>query len=265
MDIVIRTTAGQAERLTAALVADYLRAHPRAVLGCATGRTFEPVYAMLAAMHAEGGLNFRGVTTFNLDEYVGLDQADRRSFRAYMVEHLFSKVDIAAENAHLPDASAPDLAAECRAYEQAIQDAGGIGLQLLGIGLTGHIGFNEPGSALQSRTRTKALSELTRRQNAESFGGVENVPLRAITMGIGTILDARTCLLLATGEAKAQVVADALEGPVSASVPASALQFHPDCAVVLDEAAASRLKNTSYYVSTYEREPEWAPYRERGL
>ena len=265
MDIVIRPTANHAERLTAQLVADHIAAYPATVLGCATGRTYVPVYARLAAMHRETGLDFRGVSTFNLDEYVGIPGGDPRSFRFYMVEHLFQRVNIDPANCRLPDGMASDLLAECRDYEGAIVAAGGIDLQLLGIGLTGHIGFNEPGSALHSRTRTKALSELTRQQNAPAFDGIENVPARAITMGIGTILDARRCLLLATGAEKSQVVANALEGPVSASVPASALQFHPDCTVILDEAAAAGLKNTSYYVSTYALEPEWAPYRDAGF
>lgn len=265
MDIVIRPTAEHAERLTAQLIADFVRANPRMVLGCATGRTFIPVYEILARMHRNDGLDFRGVSTFNLDEYVGLKPDDPNSFRAYMNEHLFSCVNLSPENCRLPNGAADDMAAECRAYEVAIDEAGGVDLQLLGIGLTGHIGFNEPGSALHSRTRTKALSDLTRRQNARAFGSAENVPIRAVTMGIGTILDARRCLLLATGEEKASVVADALEGPVSASVPASALQFHPNCAVVLDEAAASQLKNVDYYVTTYACEPEWAPYREKGF
>lgn len=265
MDIVIRPSAERAERLASQLIADHIRVQPRTVLGCATGQTFMPVYAALARMHAESALSFQGVSTFNLDEYVGLPASDPRSFRSYMVEHLFSKVDLDAENCRLPNGCSDDLASECRAYEDAIVESGGIALQLLGIGLTGHIGFNEPGSALRSRTRTKALSEITRQQNAASFGGAEHVPLRAITMGIGTILDARRCLLLATGEQKAKVVADALEGSISASVPASALQFHPDCTVILDESAASKLKNIVYYTTTYAREPEWAGYRDKGF
>lgn len=265
MDIVIRPSAGHAERLAAQLIADFIRAHPDAVLGCATGRTFMPVYEILARMHRDEGLDFAGLSTFNLDEYVGLDPADPNTFRAYMETHLFGKVNLSADRCRLPDGNASDLPGACRAYEDAIAAAGGIDLQLLGIGLTGHIGFNEPGSALHSRTRTKALSDITRRQNARAFGGAETVPARAVTMGIGTILDARACLLLATGAEKARVVAEALEGPVSASVPASAMQFHPQCTVVLDEPAASGLKNVGYYVTTWACEPEWADYRARGF
>ena len=265
MDIVIRPTAEHVHHLAAEVIADAIRSNPRVVLGLPTGRTMLPVYAELVRRHREEGLDFGGLTTFNLDEYAGLDENDPRSFRAYMRKNLFEAVNLQPQRCHLPDGSADDLARACREYEERISAAGGIDLQVLGVGMTGHIGFNEPGSSLHSRTRTKALSEITRLQNASAFGGGEHVPQRAVTMGIGTILDARRCLLITTGEAKAVVVSVALEGPVTASVPASALQFHPRCDVILDEAAASRLRNVDYYVATYAIEPEWAPYRERGL
>ncbi len=265
MDIVIRPTQVDAVKLTAMIIADTLRRNPAAVLGLATGRTFQPVYALLVEEFTEGRIDFSGVTTFNLDEYAGIAETDPRSFSAYMREQLFSKVNVSPDRCHLPDGTAADLAESCKAYESAIAAAGGIDLQLLGIGLTGHVGFNEPGSALHSRTRTKALSEITREQYRQYFNNGQEVPARAVTMGIGTILDAQRCLLLATGSEKSAVIAEALEGPITASVPASALQFHENCTVLLDEAAASRLNNTEYYLTTFAHEPEWAEYRERNL
>lgn len=261
MELVIRPTREDACHLTARLIADALRRRPRLVLGCATGRTMETVYAMLAQMHAAEGLDFSQAVTFNLDEYIGLSRDDPRSYRQYMHRHLFSKVNLDPRNTHLPHGDAPDLEAECERYEALIRDCGGIDLQLLGIGRSGHIGFNEPLSAMFSRTRTKALTEDTLAQNAALFGGLEHVPRRAITMGVGTILEARSCLLLATGEEKAYILAKAVEGPVTSMVSATALQLHPHCRVIVDEAAAALLEHRDYYRWVFENEPEWAPYR----
>lgn len=262
MEIIIRPTPAHAARLVARLVLDRVHDDPELVLGCATGRTMDPVYAALVAAHRSGDVDLSRIVTFNLDEYVGLPPDDPRSYHHYMRTQLFEPVGIASERTHLPNGSADDLAAEARAYEDRIRAAGGIDLQLLGLGVTGHIGFNEPLSSLMSRTREKALTPETRAQNAELFGGdPDDVPKRALTMGVGTILDAREVVMLVTGEAKAEVLAAATEGPVTARISATALQLHPHCIVVVDEAAASRLAGTDYYRFLYAEEPEWEPYR----
>jgi glucosamine-6-phosphate deaminase len=261
MEVIIRPDADAASRLTAALIADALRANPGLVLGLATGRTMARVYAELVAAHRAGALDFSRCRTFNLDEYVGLAADDPRSYWRYMDEHLFQRVNIDRARTHLPDGCAADLDAESRAYEAAIAQCGGIDLQVLGIGRSGHIGFNEPLSALRSRTRVKALTPATIEQNAPLFGGADRVPRRAITIGVGTILDSRRILLLATGAEKARVVARAVEGPITAMISASALQWHPRCTVIVDEAAAAELQETAYYRWIFETEPEWAPYR----
>jgi glucosamine-6-phosphate deaminase len=261
MELIIQRDKAAAALLVARIVANEVRAHPRAVLGLATGSTMEAVYAHLVRMHREAGLDFAGVCTFNLDEYVGLAPDDLNSYRHFMNEHLFQQVNIKLENTHLPNGRAADLGAECRHYEQLITDAGGIDLQLLGIGKSGHIGFNEPLSALKSRTREKALTPTTIKQNAPFFGGEDKMPRRAITMGVGTILDARRCILLATGEAKAEIIAQAVEGPITSMVTASALQLHPKATVIVDEAAAAKLKEKEYYRWIFNSEPEWEEYR----
>jgi glucosamine-6-phosphate deaminase len=178
-----------------------------------------------------------------------------------MDHHLFRHVNVDARNTHLPNGLADDLEAECRRYEAMIQRFGGIDLQLLGIGKAGHIGFNEPLSALRSRTRVKALTPTTLKQNAAFFGGDERVPRRAITMGVGTILECRRCLLLATGESKAEVIAKAVEGPITSMISATTLQLHARCTVVVDEAAASRLAEKDYYRWIFANEPEWEEFR----
>lgn len=261
MEVVIQPDHESACLLCARLIADALRAKPTLVLGLATGRTMERVYQLLAHWCFFDGLDFSLARTFNLDEYVGLGPDDPRSYRYYMNRNLFDKVNIDLRNTHVLHGLADDLEQECARYEALIAEHGGIELQLLGIGRTGHIGFNEPLSAMLSRTRPKALTLATRQQNAFLFGGVDEVPARALTMGVGTILDARRCLLLATGEEKAEVVAQAVEGPVTSMISASALQLHPHCRVILDEPAASRLVGREYYDFIYEHEPEWAPYR----
>ena len=262
MEVVIRPDAEAAAGLAARLVADRLRARPNLVLGLATGRTMERVYALLADLHASGTLDFAGVTTFNLDEYLGLGPDDPNSYRAYMRAHLFARVNVRPGRTFLPDGLAADLAAEAARYEALIRDAGPIDLQLLGIGETGHIGFNEPGSSLTSRTRDKTLTPRTRAQNAALFGGDPHaVPARAMTMGVGTILDARELILIATGDAKADILARAVECPLTASVTASAIQLHPRCIVIADEQAASRLARAEDYRWAVSQEPVWAPYR----
>lgn len=263
MEIIIRPTPTHAAKLVSTLVANRVRAKPTLVLGCATGRTMDAVYAEIVAIHRRGSLDLSRITTYNLDEYVGLPPDDERSYHHYMRTHLFDPVGLAPEQTHLPSGMASDLGAEARAYEARIVAGGGIDLQLLGLGVTGHIGFNEPLSSLMSRTREKALTPETRQQNAGLFGGdAAAVPKRALTMGVGTILDAFEVLMLVTGEAKAEVLAAATEGPITARISATALQLHPRCTIVVDEAAASALEGTEYYRFLYAEEPEWAPYRD---
>jgi glucosamine-6-phosphate deaminase len=257
MEVILQPDAERAARLAAAVVARAVREKPGIVLGLATGRTMEPVYAALAAAR----LDFSGCRAFLLDEYVGVAADDARSFRATMRRQLFDRVNFERSRIDALDGTAPDLEAECARYEAAIGAAGGIDLQLLGLGTDGHIGFNEPLSALRSRTRVKALTPATIAQNAPFFGGAERVPRRAITMGVGTILEARRCLLLATGAEKAEILARAVEGPITAMVTASALQLHPRCTVIVDEAAAARLQGRDYYRWIFETEPEWREFR----
>lgn len=261
MEVVIRETQEDAASLTACLIAQELSANPHLVLGLATGRTMEIVYSFLGQMHAEEGLDFSLATTFNLDEYVGIPGDHPGSYRRYMEEHLFSRVNIDLRRTHLPNGMAPDIETECRQYEARIKNRGGIDVQLLGIGRSGHIGFNEPLSALQSRTREKALTPETVKQNAFVFGSEENMPRWAITMGVGTILEARRCILLATGAEKAEVLAKAVEGPITSMISATALQLHPRCTVIVDEAAAARLEHTGYYRWIFENERHWAAFR----
>jgi len=259
MEVIIRERAGDAVSLTGAIIARALRKRPNLVLGLATGRTMVAVYDLLVAMYEDDGLDFSLARTFNLDEYIGLPPEDPDSYRFYMNKHLFHRVNIDLRNTHLPNGMADDIDAGCAQYEETIQDCGGIDLQLLGIGSTGHIGFNEPLSAM--RTRAKALSPETIEQNFPRPHPSKGVPKRAITMGVGTILECRRCVLLATGEGKAAVVAKAVEGPVTSMISASALQLHPKCTVIVDEAAAAQLEHKPYYRWIFENEPEWEEYR----
>src|SRR5690606_19656485 len=248
VDIVILPTAAHAERLTARLVADRVKAKPDLVLGCATGRTMEGIYDALVTVADAEGVDFGGVRTFNLDEYVGIAPDDERSYRHYMERYLFSRLGMDRANTHVPNGVAPDLAAEAVAYEASIRAAGGIDLQLLGLGSNGHIGFNEPLSGFRSRTRVQPLAPHTREQNAAMFGGdPDAVPTTAITMGVGTILEAREAVLVVTGEHKAEILARTVEGPISALVTGTALQLHARCHVIADEAAASQLSLSDYY------------------
>ena len=264
MEVIIRPTEDDAARLAARLIERQLRLKPTSVLGLATGRTMEHIYAELVALHCDAGLDFSLCRTFNLDEYVGLPPDDPHSYRYYMNEQLFDHVNIDPRNTHLPNGVAEDLGAESAGYEELIRESGGIDLQLLGIGESGHIGFNEPLSALQSRTREKALTRTTVAQNAPLFGGADKMPKRGITMGVGTILECRACLLVATGAAKAAVMARAVEGPITSMISASALQLHPKCRIIVDEAAASELRGQEYYRWIFENEPEWQEFKENA-
>jgi glucosamine-6-phosphate deaminase len=261
MEVIIQPSRAAAANLVAQIISRDLKANPRLVLGLATGVTMEQVYHELVLLYKAQQLDFSLCRTFNLDEYVGLPASDPNSYRRYMNEHLFRRVNIDQSNTHLPDGMAPDLDVECLRYEGLLRDCGGIDLQLLGLGKAGHIGFNEPLSALRSRTRVKALTPTTIKQNAALFGSEEKVPRRAITMGVGTIIEARRCVLLATGQAKANILAKAVEGPITSMVSASALQLHPRCTVVVDEEAASELTETDYYRWIFANEPEWQDFR----
>jgi glucosamine-6-phosphate deaminase len=246
MDVLRISRESQAESQTAGILAQALRARPDLVLGLATGRTMKRVYAHLVRLHQEDGLDFSRCRTFNLDEYIGLPADHPGSYRRYMEEHLFRHINIQAGQAHVPDGMTSDVAGECQRYEALIQEAGGIDLQLLGLGMTGHIGFNEPGSPLDSRTREVRLADLTRQENAGPFGGKASaVPATAITMGLGTILETRLCVLLVTGAAKASVLARVVDGPVTPMTPGSVLQRHPHCRVVVDTAASRDLRTGS--------------------
>jgi glucosamine-6-phosphate deaminase len=220
-------------------VAEAVRRRPSLVLGLATGATTVPFYRELVRLHRETGLSFRQVTTFNLDEYQGLAPEDPRSYHYFMARNFFDLVDVDPRRTHLPDGLAADAAAECRRYEQAIALEGGIDLQVLGIGLNGHIGFNEPGTQLGAETQLVHLKPSTLERNQALAG--KALPEEALSLGVKTIMHARR-LLLASGAIKAPAVAAALEGPVSDGLPASVLQLHPDLTVVLDEAAAGGLR-----------------------
>jgi glucosamine-6-phosphate deaminase len=241
MEVIIQPSAERAADLAAQMIGRELCASPRLVLGLATGCTMDAVYARLIQMHREEKLDFSSCRTFNLDEYVGLSGGHPNSYRYYMNHHLFLQVNINMQNTHLPDGMAANPDAECEKYERLIEECGGIDLQLLGIGQNGHIGFNEPLSAFDSRTHKQALSPVTREQNAMLFPKPDEVPYSAITMGMGTILDCRRCILLATGEEKADIISRAIEGPVTTSIPASALQLYLKCTVILDQQAGSKL------------------------
>lgn len=261
MEVIIQPNEEAAAALAARIVAKELRANPNLVLGLATGKTMERVYRRLVRLHEEEKLDFSLCRTFNLDEYVGLLSTDPNSYRHYMDHHLFKHVNVDPRNTYLPNGMATDLDEECCHYEATIKRFGGIDLQLLGIGKAGHIGFNEPLSALRSRTRVKALTPTTLKQNAPMFGNEENMPRRAITMGVGTILECRRCLLLATGASKAGVIAKAVEGPITSMISATALQLHARCSVIVDEDAAGELAEKEYYRWIFANEPEWEDYR----
>jgi glucosamine-6-phosphate deaminase len=257
MEIIIQPDSQTASHVAARIVARVVREKTHAVLGLATGNTPLQVYKELIRMHRREGLSFAHTTTFNLDEYIGLSPDHPSSYHVFMNRHLFDHIDVPRERIHIPDGLAADIPAFCRGYEEDIRSSGGIDVQILGIGTDGHIGFNEPSSSLASRTRIKTLTDQTRKDNAVSFGGEDNVPCHSITMGVGTIMDSRMCLLLAFGKKKARAVAAACEGPITAMVPASVLQMHPRAVIILDRDAASALKKTDYYEWIYAHKPDW--------
>jgi glucosamine-6-phosphate deaminase len=257
MEVIIKKDKQQAGILGAKIIADVIRKKPDAVIGLATGSTPLKLYEELVKMHNEEGLSFSRVTSFNLDEYVGLGAEHSCSFKSEMYKNLFDKIDIGPHAINIPDGHATDIPSMCAQYEESITMAGGIDIQLLGIGHDGHLGFNEPGSSLSSKTRLKTLSRQTLEANSRFFGSIDKVPRHVVTMGLGTIMKARTCLLLAFGEGKAEAVYQMVEGAVSASWPATILQHHERTIVVLDEAAASKLKRKQYYLDVYAGKPAW--------
>ncbi len=247
MEVIVKETYEELAQAAARVVAKVLNAKPNAVLGLATGSTPLGLYQELIRMHKDEGLDFSQVTTFNLDEYVGLPKSHPQSYHYFMRENLLKHVNIPKQNSYIPSGTTDNYEAFCAWYEQRIRDCGGIDLQVLGIGSDGHIAFNEPSSSLGSRTRIKTLARQTIEDNARFFNSPDEVPVYAITMGVGTILEAREIILLANGENKAQAVANAIEGPVTTMNTASALQLHRKAMCILDRPAASKLTMLDYY------------------
>ncbi len=248
MRVVILPSIDSVAQYSAAEITDLIHEKPTAVLGLATGSTPIACYKKLINNVHDGEISFADVTTFNLDEYIGIAPTHPQSYRHFMNQELFRLIDIKIENTHIPDGHRQDLDISCQNYEAAIKKSGGLDLQLLGIGENGHIGFNEPSSSLASLTRIKTLSPQTIKNNARFFTPNEIQPQLAITMGIGTIMSAKKIVLIATGDQKQQAVADLVEGPISAFSPASILQMHKNAIIVIDEAAAGRLKLRDYYL-----------------
>ncbi|MBD3274633.1 MAG: glucosamine-6-phosphate deaminase [Candidatus Marinimicrobia bacterium] len=229
-------------QLGAKIVAEQVRRKPDSVIGFATGSTPLGTYKELIRMHRESGLDFSKITTFNLDEYVGLRPEHDQSYHYFMWENLFKHINVDPRFVYIPDGMADDIDYFCKWYEDQMKEVGGVDLQILGIGGNGHVAFNEPGSSLGSRTRIKTLTSKTVKDNARFFDDPDEVPKYAITMGVGTIMDAKKLLLLASGEGKANAIKDTLEGPITAMVPATIVQMHQQAHVLVDEEAASKLK-----------------------
>lgn len=247
MRVTVLDTPANVAQAVAARVADALAEKPSLVLGLPTGRTPVAAYAELQAMHAAGRVDFGKASTFNLDEFAGIDSSHPGSFRQFMERTLFSGINLRHEAIHFLNGAAADVEAECRAYDAAIEALGGIDLQILGIGTNGHIGFNEPAATLVSRSHCVTLLGSTRQDNAALFGGnPEHVPENALTMGVGTILKATRIIMVATGAGKARCIDLAVNGPVTTQLPASLLQLHRSVEVLVDHAAAADLKVRSY-------------------
>jgi len=257
MEVVIAAPEELAA-LAAGAIESLLATNPEAVLGLATGSSPLGIYDELARRCSEGLVSFARARAFTLDEYVGLASGHPERYGNVIEKEIVSRVDFAPGAVRGPDGLAADVVAACARYEAAIIDAGGVDLQILGIGSDGHVGFNEPGSSLASRTRIKTLTEQTRMDNARFFGGeVDRVPRHCLTQGLATIMSARHVVLIATGRAKAEAIHHLVEGPVSAMWPATILQHHPHVSVLVDPAAAGRLQLADYFRSTYTAKPEW--------
>ncbi len=255
-EILVFDTASDAGAFVAEHIAKEIVAAPDFTLGVATGSTPLPVYQALRT-HAANGVDFSSISAFALDEYVGLPADHPEGYRAVIEREVTVPLGLDPNRVHIPDGTLADVETAGARYEKAMVDHGGVDLQLLGIGTTGHVGFNEPGSSFGSLTRVKTLTERTRADNARFFASAEEVPVHCVTQGIGTILRARHLVLLAFGEGKAEVIAAAVEGPISASLPGSAIQLHPHVTVVLDEAAASQLRFGDYYRWAQQNKPNW--------
>jgi glucosamine-6-phosphate deaminase len=256
MQVIIKDNYEDMSKEAANIIKDAIHLKPNLVLGLATGSTPIGTYKELIRMYEAGELDFSKVVTYNLDEYVGLPTTHDQSYHYFMHDNLFDHININPQNVHVPSGVVKDFERYCQWYEDDITKVGGIDLQVLGIGSDGHIGFNEPGSSLASRTRIVTLTEETIKDNARFFEKEEDVPRFAITMGVGTIMEAKHCLLVANGEKKADPVSVLVEGPITSQVTASVLQMHPNATVILDEAAASKLKRVDYYKWTYENRPD---------
>jgi len=256
MEVIIQKDYEQLSKTAANIVVEVLNAKPNAVLGMATGSTPLGLYQELVRLFKAEQLDFSHVTTFNLDEYVGLAPNHPQSYHYFMHEHFFKHVNISPENINIPSGSTSNYPAFCAWYEQRIAECGGIDLQILGIGSDGHIAFNEPTSSLSSSTRLKTLSKQTIDDNARFFENRKDVPIYAITMGVGTILEARKIMLLASGKGKAKAIARTIEGPITSMITASALQLHRDTKVIIDDAAASELEMRDYYDFIYAAKPQ---------
>ena len=261
MDVIIMPNADKATKLAARIIADEVKAKPAYTLGLATGRTMERLYAYLADWNKTEGLDFSLCKSFNLDEYVGFDGSNKDSYRYYMNYHLFDKINIDKRNTHVPNGVADDIDAAAAAYDDAIAECGGLDIQLLGIGRSGHIGFNEPLSSFASRTRAVTLTKITYEQNGPLFDNPKDMPMRAVTMGVGTILEARRLVFLATGDEKANIVAAAIEGPITSMISATAMQLHDDVVCILDAAAAAKLKHQDEYKYAFQKDPKWKAYQ----
>jgi glucosamine-6-phosphate deaminase len=262
MIVIVCRNYAELSRKAAAIVASAIRKKPSLRLGLATGATPRGTYNELIRLHHQEGLDFSQVVTFNLDEYLGLSPSHPQSFYHQIHEIFLNHINIAADNAHVPHGTVDhDFDAYCESYESLIRQSGGIDLQILGIGKTGHIGFNEPTSSLASRTRIKTLTRETIEANQSFFGPNEKVPDCAITMGIGTILESSRILLLASGSEKATAIAAAIEGPLTAAVTASALQLHKDVVVIVDQEAAAQLRHQDYYQKVVEMTQRLTPNR----
>jgi len=247
MQVVVCKNASEGAEIVTEEILSALSKKPELVLGLATGSTPIEVYERLICAHKEDGVDFSSVQTFNLDEYCELNADHPQSYRTFMREHLFGEINISEENIHFPPSEGPELAEKCLRHEEEIRQAGGIDIQLLGIGSNGHIGFNEPTSSLASRTRIKTLTEKTLRDNSRFYEDPSEQPQVASTLGIGTILDARRILLQAYGDKKAEAVKASVEGPISSFWPGSALQMHADVTFVLDESSAAHLEMIDYF------------------
>ncbi len=257
MEIVIRRSVEDIATVVSDAIESLVTKNPAPVLGLATGSSPLPVYKELIRRHKENGLSFADARAFLLDEYVGMAVGHPESYREVIRRELTGQIDIADDAVKSPDGNADDVLAAAIEYDKSIAEAGGVDLQILGIGTDGHIAFNEPGSSLASRTRMKTLTEQTREDNARFFDSIDEVPVHVLTQGLGTILEAKHLVLVAAGAGKAAAVAAMVEGPVSAFCPGSVLQLHPHVTVVIDEAAAADLKLNDYYRRSYDLKPAW--------